>query len=526
MKNLTQSRTKAIIIAVCVVLVIVGVIVANAFGLKFEVKFDNDSTQKQELQAKCSVEAEEVDEMSCLKLGKLYEREKDTDKAIEHYARACVANAYTHLNEPELKYACTALGALFEAQKDISSALTYYALACEYQDPQSCAKVGELAAKEPEFKAANAFFKACRENLHEKEYYPACLELQKIRVKSDNDVPGAIKEMAGMCWDKFLPACIERDKAVDKYVADRVENIRVEVADRWYIISNFDEYCAKFKAKSACKAREDFITQFDKECQTDTANGESCVLLARFYMSNKTNNLYTDKTDLESFKKTAQKGCDLGNSNACWLLAKYYYDYLEVINIRDNKTDELAISEARKFGKRACAQLKDGDKCVQLAELEVDIKENDDERVKNIFSYLKTGCDDLEDAKVCETLAEHYDRGLDRWKPDYLDEKFINQKQALHYYDKACELGGKACKKLAIDYLWGRYVGDDEVKRDLAKAKHYFAKDCEKHYDDFNDSYDECKVSDMECSVSCRAKRMNFKELQKLDECELIGHCD
>lgn len=348
-------------------------------------------------------------------------------------------------------------------------------------------------------------FKACRENFHKKEYYPACLELQKIYVKNDRDIPSAIKEMAGMCWDIFLPACTERNKAVDKYVADRIKNVRLEVDKREYIISNFDKYCAKFKAKSACEAKEGFLAQFDKECQTDEANGESCVLLARFYMSNETKNLYNDKIYLEPFKKTAQKGCDLGNSNACYLLAKYYYKYLDLLNKRENKTDELALSEARKFGKRVCAELKDAGKCVQLAEFETDIKENDDERVKNMFFYLKTGCDELGDVKVCQTLAEHYDK------------KFINQKQALHYYDKACALG-VGCMRLAQIYLWGEYVSDKEVRRNLAKAKHYFTKDCDSGVDDY-----ECGIDgdDNVCSASnpsCFIKRLSPKELKNLDE--------
>lgn len=518
MKKSPSLNAKALIIVACVVVVVVGVIIAQALGLRFEVKFDNYTTQKQELQARCSVEAEEVDEIACLKLGKIFEREKDTDNAIKYYARACSANAYTHLNEPELKYACSALGALFEVQKEYSTALTYYALACEFQEPKACAKISELAPKEPEFNAANALFKACRENFRKKEYYPACLELQKIYVKKDRDIPSAIKEMAGMCRDIFLPACTERNKAVDKYVADRIKNIRLEVADREYIISNFDKYCANFKAKSACEAKESFLAQFDKECQTDEANGESCVLLARFYMSNETKK-YNDKFYLEPFKKTAQKGCDLGNSNACYLLAKYYYKYLDLLNKRENKTDELAISEARKFGKRVCAELKDAGKCVRLAEFETDIKGNDDERVKNMLFYLKTGCDELGDVKVCQTLAEHYDEGVvNRRKPYHLDEKFINQKQALHYYDKACEMDGSTCKKLAIDYLWGRYVGDDEVKRDLAKAKHYFTKDCDSGVDDY-----ECGIDgdDNVCSASnpsCFIKRLSPKELENLDE--------
>ena len=236
MKKSLSLNAKTLIIVACVVVLVVGVIIAQTLGLRFEVKFDNYTTQKQKLQAKCSVEAEEVDEIACLKLGKIFEKEKDTDNAIKYYARACSANAYTHLNEPELKYACSALGALFEAQKEYSTALTYYALACEFQEPKACAKISELAPKEPEFNAANALFKACRENFRKKEYYPACLELQKIYVKNDRDIPSAIKEMAGMCRDIFLPACAERNKAVDKYVADRIKNVRLEVADREYII--------------------------------------------------------------------------------------------------------------------------------------------------------------------------------------------------------------------------------------------------------------------------------------------------
>lgn len=154
---------------------------------------------------------------------------------------------------------------------------------------------------------------------------------------------------------------------------------------------------------------------------------------------------------------------------------------------------------------KECAELKDAGKCVQLAEFETDIKENDDERVKVMFFYLKTGCDELGDVKVCQTLAEHYDK------------KFINQKQALHYYDKACALG-VGCMRLAQIYLWGEYVSDKEVRRDLAKAKHYFTKDCDSGVDDY-----ECGVDgdDNVCSASnpsCFIKRLSPKELENLDE--------
>lgn len=167
---------------------------------------------------------------------------------------------------------------------------------------------------------------------------------------------------------------------------------------------------------------------------------------------------------------------------------------------------------------KECAELKDAGKCVQLAEFETDIKENDDERVKNMLFYLKTGCDELGDVKVCQTLAEHYDEGVvNKHKPYHLDEKFINQKQALHYYDKACALG-VGCMRLAQIYLWGDYVGNKEVRRNRAKAKHYFTKDCDSGVDDY-----ECGIDgdDNVCSASnpsCFIKRLSPKELENLDE--------
>lgn len=155
---------------------------------------------------------------------------------------------------------------------------------------------------------------------------------------------------------------------------------------------------------------------------------------------------------------------------------------------------------------------------MRLAEFETDIKENDDERVKNMLFYLKTDCDELGNAKVRQTLAEHYDEGVvNKHKPYHLDEKFINQKQALHYYDKACALG-VGCMRLAQIYIFGEVVSDKEVKQNNAKAKHYFTKDCDSGVDDY-----ECGIDgdDNVCSASnpsCFIKRLSPKELENLDE--------
>ena len=100
---------------------------------------------------------------------------------------------------------------------------------------------------------------------------------------------------------------------------------------------------------------------------------------------------------------------------------------------------------------------------------------------------------------MCDKFAKAYDE-------NYNMPELINQKQALHYYDKACALG-VGCESLAHIYLFCcRIVGGDEVKPDSAKAKRYFTKACDNGGDDYNGS------------VSCRIKRMSPKEFENLDE--------
>lgn len=114
-------------------------------------------------------------------------------------------------------------------------------------------------------------------------------------------------------------------------------------------------------------------------------------------------------------------------------------------------------------------------------------------------------------------FAKAYDDNRESYYVSYNMPELINQKQALHYYDKACALG-EDCMRLAQIYLWGDYVGKKEVRRDLAKAKHYFTKDCDKGVDDYKCGID---GDDNVCSASnpsCFIKRLSPKELKNLDE--------
>ncbi|MGX2973106.1 tetratricopeptide repeat protein [Helicobacter sp. T3_23-1059] len=400
---------------------------------------------------------------------------------------------------------CYQLGGIFEREKEYDFAITYYGYACNNKDKKACDKIKDLAPKEP-LGARLALFEACNGKLDDKEYFlPACLELQKMYVKEGKNISGNIDEIYKMCkWDKFAPACDELDNAVNKYVAEKIQNIEIYDRDFRAIISNLSKYCTQINAKSACKARENILAVLDKRCITDNTDGESCVLLADFYAD-----IDTDETYIERFKKVAQKGCDLGNADACYLLAQYFY-------AQKGKED---FNTAREFGKKACETLEDSSKCLELAQLLqkdiVDNKDNEDRQVEAMLFYLKTGCDKINDYIVCQELAMIYNEGLyDKHK---LNKKLINQKQALHYYDKACALG-IGCDYLGENYLFGEVVGGKRIKKDMAKAKHYFTKDCDNKGDNYWCGDDEYGNNVCDASPSCCIKRMNIKEMIKIDD--------
>lgn len=410
--------------------------------------------------------------------------------------------------------ACNELGGIFEREKEYDSAITYYGYACNNKDQKACDKIKDLAPKEP-LAAELAFYQACYGKLDNREYFlPACLELQKMYMKKSEDISWHIDEIYKMCkYDKFAPACDELENAVDKYVSQKAQNVRLDDINLQKIISNVDKYCTQINAKSVCKARENMLARLDKECIADNANGESCTLLANFYVDiDSSKNAYNNDLYAEHFKKVAQKGCNLGNADTCYLLARYFY-------AQKGKDD---FNMAGEFGKKVCAELKDSSKCLELAQLlEADIQEgikdsedNEDKKVEAMLFYLKTGCDEIDDYIVCQELAGIYDGGL--YNKPKLNKKLINQKQALHYYDKACALG-IGCNFLGENYLFGEVVGGKRIKKDMAKAKHYFTKHCDNKGDNYWCGDDEYDNNVCDASPSCCIKRMNVKEMIKID---------
>lgn len=301
-------------------------------------------------------------------------------------------------------------------------------------------------------------------------------------------------------------------------------------------IGNLDTFC-RFEgldsrvAKSACAGRDEIIAMHEKEC--DDNNATSCNVLSnaytefltkgseRFYSFDKnTYDSQADKIYPPKFENATKKACDLGSQKSCEYLAYFYYSY----------KPELNYTLARQYGKKVALMLKDTYKRKgflhydEIAPLEtfarLESRTDDDINTKKQFvlDYFKIGCEDLQNAGLCLNFGYFYDKRKEEGKFDYGMSEFINQKQALHYYGKACVLG-EGCEDLGRIYLFGKIVGGEKVKKDLTKAKHYFAKNCENFC---RNTYESCK----ENHFSCRITRMSVKEIEKLDECDFDRDSD
>lgn len=533
-----KPSKKALIICAFVVVVMVEcVILARVFGLKVDFSFDNAYTQRQALEAKCpldafdarfddflktplqsplyrpldtrftsTLDAQSVEaKNACIKLGKLYEK-KDSQKAIKYYKMAAMTDEGTHSKEPFLNEVYLRLGNLLVKQEDYIVAVNAYALGCELRSAEACHNLAEFSHKSS-FEPYTLFRAVCR---YQKGFVSACFEYEKMNADANRDLIGTAEEFDKMCkWEKFLPACKERNKVIDKAIEEKI-NKGYETEYRLYLMQSFDNFCTRTRLKSACEATQKLILDAQNECEKGTQNGEACIDLATFY-STEQRSLYRDKSYIKPFKDAAQRACELGNSQGCYELAHYFYSH------KENKDLKLA----REYGKMACETLKGVNQCVSLAKLEEDIE--DDEQVKMLLSYLKTGCD-LGGANACETLAQRYDRGLDRWSEHRLDKELINHKQALHYYEKACELG-KACTRLGQIYLWGEYVGDKETRQNLKKARWCFAQICEFTCKEdctkdgvLNETCKQKCQDNTDGYTSCYIKSLSLKDLENLDE--------
>lgn len=269
-------------------------------------------------------------------------------------------------------------------------------------------------------------------------------------------------------------------------------------------------------SKNACEARDEIVAEMEKECnENDTKRCADLAYISYGFLMGDWYGEYrnviqsykaeTDRIYPAKFKVAANKACDAGWISSCMELAFFHYDY----------EPERNFNLVRQYGKKLYLRLKDAknrgtlreglarEYLITLAGMEAVLDDSDkDERKQFAINYFKVGCDDSEEAWVCYKFAEIiYDKGEDDYnskngRRNYEDVANINQKDALHYYDKACVLGGVGCAELAQKYLWGDYVGDKKLKPNLAKLRHYLIKDC-----DFGDK------------ESCFAKGLNDKEL-------------
>jgi len=330
-------------------------------------------------------------------------------------------------------------------------------------------------------------------------------------------------------------ACDERDKLAQQYIR-AVLALPKDEKGSYYVekLNLLSRQASSLNLKilqMASSARDELISEYEKDCNANEA--QSCATLTSFYYGlllswdidyieilrsydGEVHKIYAPK-----FQAIAQKACELGDARSCMNGAAFYYLYQPkqdyAVAREFGKKLHLLLKKAKFQGK---LNIKDANYLVTLARIEATLDDKDDkaERKQYMLDYFKAGCDDLQSGVMCHKFAKViYDEGEEERYGHYDMPELINQKQALHYYDKACALG-VGCMRLAQIYLWGEYVSDKEVRRNRAKARHYFTKDCDSGVDDY-----ECGVDgdDNVCSASnpsCFIKRLSPKELENLDE--------
>lgn len=329
-------------------------------------------------------------------------------------------------------------------------------------------------------------------------------------------------------------ACDERDKLAQQYIRAVLALPKDEKGS--YYIQKLDLLSHQTGSlnpkilQMASSARDEIIAEFEKDCNANDT--QSCAMLTSFYYGlllswdidyiealrsydGGVHKIYAPK-----FQAVAQKACELGDARSCMNGAAFYYFYKpkqDYAVARDfGKKLHLMLKNAKIQGK---LNIKDAEYLATLARIEANLDNKNDkaERKQYMLDYFKAGCDDLQSGVVCDKFAKAYDDNRESYYVSYNMPELINQKQALHYYDKACALG-VGCMRLAQIYLFGEVVSDKRVKQNNAKAKHYFTKDCDSGVDDYKCGID---GDDNVCSASnpsCFIKRLSLKELENLDE--------
>lgn len=489
---------------------IIALIVLNVLGIALALMFGIEES-KGKLYEQCyydeihsddnrATKKQYEDNTKCLKLAQLEEKSGNFDRALEHYIRACIK---------------------------VSSLMS-----------DACAKFVEFAKKDPDFNLKGSLKEKCDSY----DNKPACFELKKIELSELNEPKpyqlwDFMDDFWAMCnnFSYIVPqACDERDKLAQQYIR-AVLALPKDEKGSYYVekLNSLSRQTSSLNLKilqMASSARDEIIAEFEKDCNANDT--QSCATLTSFYYGlllswdidyieilrsydGEVHKIYAPK-----FQAVAQKACELGDARSCMNGAAFYYFYKpkqDYAVARDfGKKLHLMLKNAKIQGK---LNIKDAEYLATLARIEATLDDKDDkaERKQYMLDYFKAGCDDLQSGVVCDKFAKAYDDNRESYYVSYNMPELINQKQALHYYDKACALG-VGCMRLAQIYLFGEMVSDKRIKQNNAKAKHYFTKDCDSGVDDY-----ECGIDgdDNVCSASnpsCFIKRLSPKELENLDE--------
>lgn len=360
---------------------------------------------------------------------------------------------------------CIKLAELEEKDDNFEAALQYYKKACEIETPlDACERLVAFAPKVPSFDLRAYLTQACHRDYDLTNDY-ACFEKTKIDLRESNDgsdLWAIIDEFDKLC--EYVPkACDELNKVAQRQALHLSKNDDLK---------NLDYLCNKDKLQTTniCQMRDELSNRLQKQCFENDA--KSCAEFAfvayryiygnDFYFASSVDYVDYDDELARYFQTTAQKACERNQIESCMQLAHFYYTHKSYRN----------FDSAREFGKKAC--LSNAEYCDNLATIEISIDSSKAQKKQFIPFYHHLACHKLNRSDSCYALGKIYD--LEAKK--YGIGEMISYDKAIQYYKKACDISGE-CLKLSKIYFVGEVVGGKKVKRDLAKAKQYFVKSCD-----------------------------------------------
>ena len=285
---------------------------------------------------------------ACFSVAKEYDENKDDDKAIEFYKKAC-----------ELNYAigCNKVGEKYINLKNNDYAKMFFSKACTLNHHESCVSYGQIFEDEGNCDMASEIYKDTFKN---KKFKPAqekfenlvgnakCIKAQQEQAQQEAKTKAEQEAQAKAKAEQEAKAKQKaKEDELNKEREELVELVsKCEASDTKACIEVATRYETGRKVEKADQKQA--IGYYSKACLLD--DGESCY---------KTAKSYKEKNDEKNYLQLLVMSCDNGYTQGCDEGAKYSYE-----NFHVDKTYEFyyRLCEAEKKGNQQSDYCKKRDK--------------------------------------------------------------------------------------------------------------------------------------------------------------------